>query len=104
MVGLEALLQLFDLARAEQCAWCHAGQADDLGPLDVKLWQGRGEGDGFGQAMFGQAAGRGGFQCRMEDIGTRGRCGGVAQTLPLALGKQVIDVVLGAPCDQSSPS
>jgi hypothetical protein len=80
-----------------------AGKAHDLGPLDVEFGQGGGEGDGLGQPVFGQAPGRGGFQRRMQDEGPRRPLGGVAQTVPLAPGEEVV-FVLGIAGDQSSPS
>jgi hypothetical protein len=80
-----------------------AGETHDLGPPDVEFRQGSGKGDGLGQPVFGQAAGAGGFQRGVQDIGARRLRGGVAQALALSLGIEVV-VVLGVAGDQSSPS
>ena len=80
-----------------------AGKTHDLGPLDVKLGQRGGERDGLGEPVFGQAAGSGGFQRRMQHEGARRLRGRVAQAVPLAFREEVV-VVLGIAGDQSSPS
>lgn len=53
--------------------------------------------------MFRQAAGTGGFQRRVQDIGARRLRGSVALALALTFGNEVV-VVLGVAGDQSSPS
>jgi hypothetical protein len=53
--------------------------------------------------MFGQAPGIGGFQGRVQDIGARRGCGGVAQALAFPFGEEVV-FILRRSGDQSSPS
>ncbi len=70
-----------------------ARQAHDLGPADVEFRQGRGQGHGLGQAVFGQAAGIGRPKRRVQHPGARRLGRGVTQALPLTR-KQQVGVVL----------
>jgi len=80
-----------------------AGKAHDFGALHVKFRQGTRKGNGFGKPVFGQAAGPGGFQRRVQHIGARGGCRGVAQALARPVRQEIV-IFLGVAGDQSSPS
>ena len=79
------------------------GKAHDFRAAHVKFGQGCGKGYGFGQAMFGQAAGRAGFQRGMDDKGARRLCSRVAQPLSCPVGQKIV-IILRILTDQSSPS
>ena len=100
---LEAGFQFINLAGTDQGAGMDTGKLDDIRAADVKFGQGGGKGHGLGQPVFGQAAGLGGFQGRMQHIGARWRCGRVTQPLARPFGQKV-SLILHRLCDQSSPS
>ncbi|GAB1363546.1 hypothetical protein MASR1M32_27820 [Rhodobacter sp.] len=74
---MDAGLQFRHLARAEQHAGLHLGQAHHLGPEDFQPRQGGGKADGLGQTMFRQAAGLAGAGVGMQDDGAGRPFGGV---------------------------
>jgi hypothetical protein len=53
--------------------------------------------------MFGQAAGRAGFQRGMDDKGASRLCSRVAQPLSCPVGQKIV-IILRILTDQSSPS
>jgi hypothetical protein len=63
----------------------HTRQTHDLAPNDVKLWQGMGKADRFGQTMFRQTARLVGADVGVQRIGARfrDRCRTVAVLAPL---------------------
>jgi hypothetical protein len=83
----------------------HARQANHLATDKVKLWQGRGKADRFGQTMLWQAAGLGVADIGVQNIGPRGAggCGPITLFPPLQE-REIIVILFRQIGNQSSPS